>query len=30
VRVRTNYRDEEVFLYRVKITPEAARRLFLV
>jgi len=30
VRVRTNYRDEEVFLYRVKITPDAARRLFLV
>jgi len=30
VRVRTNFRDEDVFLYHVKITPEAARRLFLV
>jgi hypothetical protein len=30
VRVRTNYRDEEVYLYRVRMTPEAARRLFLV
>jgi hypothetical protein len=30
VRVRTNHRDEEVFLYRVKMTPESARRLFLV
>jgi hypothetical protein len=29
-RVRTNFRDEEVFLYRVRITPEATRRLFLV
>jgi len=30
VRVRTNYREEEVFLYRIQATPEAARRLFLV
>jgi hypothetical protein len=30
VRSRTNYRDEEVFLYRVKASPDAARRLFLV
>ena len=30
VRIRTNFRDEEVFLYRVRITPEAARCLFLV
>jgi hypothetical protein len=30
VRVRTNYRDEDVFLYRVNASPEAARRLFMV
>ncbi len=30
VRLRTNYRDEEVFLYHLTISPEAARRLFLV
>lgn len=30
VRVRTNYRNEEVFLYRTQVSPEAARRLFLV
>jgi len=28
VRVRTNYRDEDVFLYRIEATPEAARLLF--
>ena len=30
VRVRTNFRNEDVFLYRIRTTPEAARRLFLV
>lgn len=30
VRVRTNYRDEEVYLYRIKTSPENARHLFLV
>jgi len=30
VRLRTNYRDEEVFLYHLTISPAAARRLFLV
>lgn len=30
VRLRTNFRDEEVFLYHLTISPEAARRLFLV
>ena len=30
VRVRTNYRDEEVYLYRTKTSPENARRLFMV
>ena len=30
VRVRTNYRDEDVYLYRIRISPENARRLFLV
>jgi hypothetical protein len=30
VRSRTNYRDEEVFLYPMKNPPEAVRRLFLV
>jgi hypothetical protein len=28
VRVRTNYRGEEVYLYRIQATPAAARRLF--
>jgi hypothetical protein len=30
VRVRTNYRIEDVFLYRLRTSPEFARRLFLV
>ncbi len=30
VRVRTNFRNEDVFLYRIRTTPEGARRLFLV
>lgn len=30
VRVRTNYRGEKVYLYHLNITPENARRLFLV
>jgi Domain of unknown function (DUF4105) len=30
VRSRTNYRDEEVFLYRTVMSPEFARRLFMV
>jgi hypothetical protein len=30
VRVRTDYRDEEVFLYRIRTTPEAVRQLFLI
>jgi len=30
VRVRTNYRNEEVFLYRIRTSPESARRLFLI
>ena len=30
VRSRTNYRDEEVYLYPIKTPPEAAQRLFLV
>ncbi|HLS87795.1 MAG TPA: DUF4105 domain-containing protein [Burkholderiales bacterium] len=30
VRVRTNYRDEEVYLYRLRTSAENARRLFLV
>jgi hypothetical protein len=30
IRLRTNYRkDEEVYLYRVKVTPEVARAMFL-
>ncbi|MDZ4289282.1 MAG: DUF4105 domain-containing protein [Prosthecobacter sp.] len=29
VRVRTNYRDEDVYLYRTRATPEQARALFL-
>ncbi|MBO0697244.1 MAG: DUF4105 domain-containing protein [Zavarzinella sp.] len=30
VGVRTNHRDEEVYLYRIRTAPENARRLFLV
>jgi hypothetical protein len=30
VRVRTNFRDEEVYLYRLRTSPENVRRLFLV
>lgn len=30
VRVRTDHRDEEVYLYRLSTTPEAARALFRV
>ncbi len=30
VRVRTNYRNEQVFLYHINISPENARQLFLV
>ena len=30
VGVRTNHRDEEVFLYRLNAPPEAARRLFRI
>jgi hypothetical protein len=30
VRVRTNYRPEEVFLYRMRATPERVRRLFRI
>jgi hypothetical protein len=30
VGVRTNHRDEEVFLYRIQTSPERARGLFLV
>ena len=30
VRVRTNFRDEEVYLYRIRTSPENVRRLFLV
>ena len=30
VRVRTNYRDEDVFLYRIRATPEAVRQLFRI
>jgi uncharacterized protein DUF4105 len=30
VGVRTNYRDEDVYLYRIRVSPENARRLFLV
>lgn len=30
VRVRTDHRGEEVFLYRTRVTPEGARRLFLI
>ncbi len=30
VRLRTNIRDERVYLYHIKISPEKARQLFLV
>jgi hypothetical protein len=30
VRVRTDYRGEEVFLYHIRATPEATRRLFRI
>ncbi|HXV78839.1 MAG TPA: DUF4105 domain-containing protein [Candidatus Binatia bacterium] len=30
VRVRTNYRKEDIFLYRIRTSPELVRRLFLV
>nr|PZN18537.1 MAG: hypothetical protein DIU80_22800 [Chloroflexota bacterium] len=30
VRVRTNYRGEDVYLYRIRTSPENARRLFRV
>ena len=30
VRVRTNYRREEVFLYHLQVSPENARSLFLI
>lgn len=30
VRVRTNFRDEDVFLYRIRTSPEVARELFRV
>jgi hypothetical protein len=30
VRVRTDYRGEEVFLYRIRATPEGARQLFRI
>jgi Domain of unknown function (DUF4105) len=30
VRVRTNYRNEDVYLYRIRTSPELMRRLFLV
>jgi len=30
VRLRTDYRDEEVYLYRLRVPPEAARALFRV
>lgn len=30
VRARTNYRGEDVYLYRLNVTPENARRLLLV
>jgi hypothetical protein len=30
VRVRTNYRDEEVFLYRIRSTPDAVQRLLCI
>lgn len=30
IRLRTDHRDEEVFMYRIRIPPEAARALFRV
>jgi hypothetical protein len=30
VRVRTDHRNEEVFLYRIRATPESVRRLFRI
>ena len=30
VGVRTNYRGEDVYMYRIRSTPEGARRLFMV
>ena len=30
VRVRTDFRDEEVYLYHIRISPENVRRLFLI
>ena len=30
VRWRTNFRDEDVFLYRINVSPEAAQQLFMV
>src|SRR5260370_34959390 len=30
VRVRTNYRHDDVYLYHIRTSPENARRLFLV
>jgi hypothetical protein len=30
VRVRTHFRDEEVYLYHIRISPENTRRLFLI
>lgn len=29
VRLRTNYRGEDVYLYRLKVTPETVRKVFL-
>jgi uncharacterized protein DUF4105 len=29
IRLRTNYRNEEVYLYRIRISPEHARKIFL-
>jgi len=30
IRVRTDYRDEEVFLYRIRATPEGVQQLFRI
>lgn len=30
VRVRTNYRDEKTYLYHINISPENARKLFII
>src|SRR5262245_32583259 len=30
VRVRTNYREEDVYLYRIQASPDGVRRLFLI